>query len=184
SKAQWLLRQQKDRFVKERIQQGYRSRASLKLLEMDSKFKLFKNNQSVLDLGCSPGGWLQVARQKTNGKCVGIDLVECEPIEGCTILRGDMNQMTFDQFDIILSDMHHPSTGNRSLDRDRVDHLVDMAFEMTRRYLKPGGHFVVKSLNPRQDYNSSFKEHFIFKPPQSRKNSQELYLIFKDKISA
>jgi 23S rRNA (uridine2552-2'-O)-methyltransferase len=198
STKQWIQRQQSDAFVKERIRQGYSSRAALKLDELNDKHKIFKSTDSVLDLGCSPGGWTQVAVKKA-ANVVGVDLIPMNEIGGTKFVLGDIQTTETraklaavhpGKFNVLISDMAHQFTGMRSVDVPRVEYLCDFALLIAEIHLKegnlnliPGGSFVVKFLQGEGDaalvsrLSESFKRSAVDKPNASRKESSEHYFL-------
>ncbi|MBE8539185.1 SAM-dependent methyltransferase [Geoglobus acetivorans] len=172
--------------------EGYRSRAAYKLKQMNAKFGLIKPGYWVLDLGASPGGWSQVAAE-LGASVIAIDLSPMKDIEGVTFIQGDMtSEETWekireirDRFDVVISDASPKITGHWDIDHYRSVELVEAAFSIARRFLKPGGNFVVKMFQGEETPKlyAEFKKHFRFKklhsPPASRKRSSEIYFIGK-----
>ncbi|OJV47083.1 MAG: rRNA methyltransferase [Alphaproteobacteria bacterium 43-37] len=201
SSQKWLLRQLNDPYVHASKQKGYRSRASFKLLEIDEKFKLFHANARVLDLGCAPGGWLQIAMERLTkngaialqpGQIVGVDLLDVDPIPNVTIIKGDFldpdiaaNVMSSlgGPASVVLSDMAASSTGHASTDHLRIMALLEAAYECAVTVLEPGGAFVGKVLQGGTTnellvkLKQSFKKVSHFKPKASRKDSAETYVV-------
>ena len=161
SSTRWLQRQLNDPFVKEAKLQGFRSRSAFKLIEINDKFNLLKKGYNVLDLGCAPGGWCQVAAQKVGVKpseelVVGLDLKSCEPIVGVKFVEIDFLDETqfleFEnsldtKFNVILSDMAPNSTGHKKTDNLQIMALVEAASDFAMKYLKQDGCFVAKVLD-------------------------------------
>ncbi len=200
SSTLWLQRQLNDPYVARAKIEGYRSRAAYKLKELDEKYKLFKPNMRVIDLGCAPGGWLQIAQRAVqsmpeNPTIIGIDYLEVEPITGTIILQKDFSdedapsaiikKLGGKKADIVLSDMAAPTTGHRQTDHIRIIALVEMAADFAIDVLAPNGTFVAKVFQGGTEHQllNRLKQHFskIFhaKPPASRKESAETYLIAK-----
>ncbi len=198
SSTLWLQRQLNDPYVARAKAEGYRSRAAFKILELDEKYKLFKPGMRVVDLGCAPGGWLQVAAKAvqsshTNPSIVGIDYLEMGAIAGTIILQKDFNdedapEMLIDALggqkaDIVLSDMAAPTTGHRATDHIRIIALVELAADFAISVLAPNGTFVAKVFQGGTEHQllTHLKKHFTktfhAKPPASRKDSAETYLI-------
>jgi 23S rRNA (uridine2552-2'-O)-methyltransferase len=197
SSTRWLQRQLNDPFVKEAKLQGFRSRSAFKLLEIDNKFNLLKKGQNVLDLGCAPGGWCQVAAQKVGMKSsenlvVGLDLKPCEAIMGVKFVEIDFLDETqfleFEnsldkKFNVILSDMAPNSTGHKKTDNLQIMALVEAASDFAIKYLKKDGCFVAKVLDAgpgpeiQRLVNKKFERVINFKPKASRANSSERYLV-------
>src|SRR5262249_22573506 len=158
SSTEWLTRQLTDPYVAEARRLGYRSRAAFKLIELDQRFRLLRPGQRVVDLGCAPGGWAQVAVTRVGsragrGSVVGIDLSETAPLPGATLLIGDVrdpassaaiNAALGGPADLVLSDMAPPATGHRATDHLRIVALVEDAFAIAAEILRPGGVFVAK----------------------------------------
>ena len=161
SSTRWLQRQLNDPFVKEAKIQGFRSRSAFKLLEIDNKFNLLKKGYNVLDLGCAPGGWCQVAARKVGVKSsenlvVGLDLKQCEAIVGVKFFEIDFLDegqfLEFEQaidkkFNVILSDMAPNATGHKKTDNLQIMALVEAAADFALKHLKQDGSFVAKVLD-------------------------------------
>ncbi|SFF79751.1 23S rRNA Um-2552 2'-O-methyltransferase [Novosphingobium sp. CF614] len=193
SSARWLTRQINDPYVKKAKVDGYRSRAAYKLVELGEKFGLFKGVARAVDLGIAPGGWSQVLRIKCpKAKIVGIDLLPTDPIEGVTIFQMDFMadeapaalQSALDgPPDLILSDMAANTVGHKQTDHLRTMGLVETAADFAIQTLAPGGTFVAKVLAGGTDTAllGLLKRHFASvkhaKPPASRKDSSEWYVI-------
>jgi 23S rRNA (uridine2552-2'-O)-methyltransferase len=193
SSARWLTRQLNDPYVKQAKAEGWRSRAAFKMIELDEKFHLIKGAKRVVDLGIAPGGWAQVVR-KVNPKAaiVGIDLLPTEPIEGVTIFEMDfmadeapaaLTEALDGPPDLILSDMAANTVGHKQTDHLRTMGLVETAADFAIQHLSPGGAFVAKVLAGGTDADllALLKRHFATvkhaKPPSSRKDSSEWYVI-------
>ena len=186
SSKEWLRRHVSDHYVKAARKQGYRSRAAFKLLEIDSKEKLFRPRQTVLDLGAAPGGWSQVAAEKVKpgGRVIAIDLLDIAPISGVTTLKGDFREVSLDaRADVVLSDASPNMSGIANVDQARWLELAAAAIQLCRKMLKPDGVFVVKAF-----YGAAFDEllgHLkavfhkvkVIKPPASRGESTETYVV-------
>ena len=197
SSTRWLQRQLNDPFVKEAKLQGFRSRSAFKLIEINNKFNLLKRGYNVLDLGCAPGGWCQVAAQKVGVKSsesmvVGLDLKSCEPIVGVKFVEIDFLDETqfleFEnsldkKFNVILSDMAPNSTGHKKTDNLQIMALVEAASDFAIKYLKQDGCFVAKVLDAgpgpeiQRLVNKNFGKVINFKPKASRSDSSERYLV-------
>ncbi|MCJ2189250.1 RlmE family RNA methyltransferase [Novosphingobium beihaiensis] len=195
SSARWLQRQLNDPYVKKAKADGYRSRAAYKLIELDEKFGLFKGVTRAVDLGIAPGGWSQVLRLKSpKANVVGIDLLPTDPIEGVTIFQMDF--MAYEAPaalegaldgppDLVLSDMAANTVGHKQTDHLRTMGLVETAADFAIQTLAPGGTFVAKVLAGGTDTEllGLLKRHFTSvkhaKPPASRKDSSEWYVIAK-----
>lgn len=200
SSTRWLQRQLNDPYVRRSKIDGYRSRAAYKLLEINDKHKLLKPGMRIVDLGAAPGGWCQVAATITGStdadpRIVGIDYLEMEPLPGVRLLLKDFldddaPQMLMEALggqlpDLVMSDMAAPTTGHRQTDHLRTTHLFEVAAEFARENLAPGGAFLSKVFRGgteggllaelKRDYQSIAH----VKPPASRKESPELYVLAK-----
>lgn len=193
SSARWLTRQLNDPYVRQAKAAGWRSRAAFKLIELDTKFGLLKNAKRVADLGIAPGGWAQVVRkQAPRAAVVGIDLLPTDAIEGVTIFEMDFMAEAAPALllealggapDLVLSDMAANTTGHKATDHLRTMGLVETAAHFAIENLCPGGAFVAKVLAGGTDTQllALLKQHFAVvkhaKPPASRKDSSEWYVI-------
>jgi 23S rRNA (uridine2552-2'-O)-methyltransferase len=194
SSKRWLERQLNDPYVAAAKAKGYRSRAAFKLKELDTKFHLLKRGARVLDLGAAPGGWSQVAAERVGeaGKVVAADILETEPIAGVDILQCDLldahaadalKRALGGQADLVLSDMASPTTGHRETDHIRTLALFEAALDLAEDVLKPGGAFVGKVFQggAATELLTRVKKRFAevkhVKPPASRQESVELYLV-------
>ena len=197
SSTRWLQRQLNDPFVQEAKLQGFRSRSAFKLIEINNKFNFLKKGHNVLDLGCAPGGWCQVAAKKVGVKSseelvVGLDLKSCEPIVGVKFVEIDFLDETqfleFEnsldtKFNVILSDMAPNSTGHKKTDNLQIMALVEAASDFAIKYLKQDGCFVAKVLDAgpgpeiQRLVNKKFEKVINFKPKASRSDSSERYLV-------
>jgi 23S rRNA (uridine2552-2'-O)-methyltransferase len=193
SSTRWLERQLNDPYVRRAKAENYRSRAAYKLLELDERFGLLKGATAVVDLGIAPGGWSQVVRRKTpKASIVGIDLLPTDPIEGVAILQMDfMEQVAPERLkealggpaDLVLSDMAANTVGHQQTDHLRTMALVEAGLLFATEILRPGGAYVAKVLAGGADNQlvAEMKRHFTTvkhaKPPASRKDSSEWYVI-------
>jgi len=193
SSTRWLERQLNDPYVKRAKAENYRSRAAYKLIELDERFDLLKGVKAVVDLGIAPGGWSQVIRRKVpQGKVVGIDLLPTDPIDGVAILQMDfMDDSAPDKLkaelggeaDLVLSDMAANTVGHQQTDHLRTMALVEAGLLFATEVLRPGGAYVAKVLAGGADNQlvAEMKRHFTnvkhAKPPASRKDSSEWYVI-------
>ena len=194
SSKRWLERQLNDPYVAAAKAKGYRSRAAFKLTELDARFHLLKRGGRVLDLGAAPGGWSQIAVERIGetGRVVAADILEMEPIPGVEFLQCDLldagvpealKRALGGEADIVLSDMASPTTGHRETDHIRTLALFEAALDLAEEVLRPGGAFVGKvfqggaanALLTRVKKRFSEVKHV--KPPASRKESVELYLV-------
>jgi 23S rRNA (uridine2552-2'-O)-methyltransferase len=193
SSTRWLERQLNDPYVKRAKAENYRSRAAYKLLELDEKFGLLRGVSSVVDLGIAPGGWSQVVRRKSpRAAVVGIDLLPTDPIDGVAILQMDfmdpdaaerLKEALGGPADLVLSDMAANTVGHPQTDHLRTMGLVEAGLEFATEILRPGGAYVAKVLAGGTDNAllAELKRHFTTvkhaKPPASRKESSEWYVI-------
>jgi 23S rRNA (uridine2552-2'-O)-methyltransferase len=200
SSKKWLLRQVNDQFVEKARNEGWRSRSTFKIIEIDEKFKIFKKHKIVVDLGCAPGGWSQYCVGKVGeGNIVGIDLLPVSPIAGVNFMQLDFlteeaPQKIIDELkkihhnasglcDIVMSDMAANTTGDQNTDHLRIIGLLEEALNLAQKILKEDGCFVGKIF---QGGNSEeileiLRKNFLtvkyFKPESSRKDSSETYLV-------
>ena len=191
--TRWLERQLNDPYVKRARAEGYRSRAAYKLIELDERFAFLKGVKRVLDLGVTPGGWTQVVRQKApQAIVVGIDLLPTEPIDGSILFEMDfmsdeaperLKEALGGPADLVLSDMAANTVGHPQTDHLRTMGLVEAGLEFAAQVLRPGGAYVAKVLAGGADNNlvAELKRHFATvkhaKPPASRKDSSEWYVV-------
>ena len=199
SSTEWLSRQLNDPYVAEARRLGYRSRAAFKLIELDERFRLLLPGRRVVDLGCAPGGWTQVAVERVGVRAgrsvvVGIDLTETAPMAGAAILRADIHDPAVTAAikaalgglaDLVLSDMAPAATGHAATDHLRIVALAEAAFAVASEVLKPGGAFVAKVFQGGAEgallaeLKRAFAEQRHAKPPASRAESAETYVIAK-----
>lgn len=192
SSRRWLQRQLNDPYVAAAQREGWRSRAAFKLIELDDRFRLIGKGARVVDLGAAPGGWSQVAARRGAGRVVALDLLPVDPIEGVTILQGDFTDPEMPgqvraaldgPADLVLSDMAPNTTGHRSTDHLRIMALAEMAAEFALDVLAPGGAFVCKVFQGGSEkalleaLKLAFREVRHAKPPASRRDSSELYVV-------
>jgi len=194
SSKRWIERQLQDPYVRKAKEAGYRSRAAYKLLEIDEETHILKRGQRVIDLGCAPGGWIQVALHKGAAEVVGIDLLPVETIDGATIFEGDVNnpddvQKVLNALsgppDLVLSDMAANTTGHKQTDHLRTVTLVELAVDFAIAHLAPGGTFCSKVFQggATRDVLGILRVNFRtvkhIKPPASRSGSPEIYVVAK-----
>jgi 23S rRNA (uridine2552-2'-O)-methyltransferase len=188
SSQAWLERQLADPFVRDAKAKGYRSRAAFKLAEIDDRFHLIKRGARVVDLGCAPGGWLQVALERGAGVAVGVDLLEVEPVAGAEIFLGDLTDPAMGAAlggpaDLVLSDMAPNTTGHKQTDHARIVALIEAASDFADGCLKPGGALVAKAFQGGEtaDVVAHLKRRFAkvhhVKPKASRAESAEVYIV-------
>lgn len=197
SSQRWLQRQLNDPYVQQAKNKGYRSRAAFKLLEIQQKYKILHPGQTIVDLGAAPGGWSQVAVDiiqsgEKNCRVVGLDLLEISPLAGAIFLQADF---TTDEgldllmshvsgpIDVVLSDIAPSTTGHKGTDHIRIVDMVSMVIDFSIKTLKPDGCLIAKVFQGGTESTllNIIKKHFTkashFKPPASRKESNEIYLI-------
>jgi 23S rRNA (uridine2552-2'-O)-methyltransferase len=197
SQQRWLQRQLNDPYVAEAKKRGYRSRAAFKLLQIDDQFGFLKPGSRIVDLGAAPGGWTQVAVERTRaerggGVVIGIDLMPVEPIAGATVLAKDfydddapavLTELLGGPADVVLSDMAASATGDSQVDHLRIMALAEAAHDFARQVLKPGGTFVAKVLRGGTERTllEQLKRDFVkvrhVKPEASRADSAEMYVV-------
>ena len=194
SSNRWLERQLNDPYVAESKRLGYRSRAAFKLIQLDEKFKFLGKGKTIVDLGCAPGGWTQVAvqRNKGSGQIVGLDILPTEPIEGATLLCQDFTQdgaaeslkaLLKGPADVVMSDMAANTTGHQQTDHLRTIALVELAYDFAKDVLAQGGIFIAKVFQGGaegsllNDMKKNFAKVSHFKPDASRQGSPETYVV-------
>jgi 23S rRNA (uridine2552-2'-O)-methyltransferase len=186
SSKEWLRRHVSDPYVRKARQEGYRSRAAYKLLEIDQKHLLFKPGMLVLDLGAAPGGWSQVAAQKVmpGGRVIAIDVLDMASISGVTIKKGDFRQLSIEnRADVVLSDVSPNLSGIPNVDQARLLELGLSAIELCAKVLKRDGVFVVKAFHGeafdelRERLETVFNKVKVVKPSASRGESAETYVV-------
>ena len=198
SSARWLERQLNDPYVAASKREGFRSRAAYKLIEIDDKYKILKPGQRVVDLGAAPGGWSQVAADRVKsidgrGQVVAIDYLGMEPLAGVEIVELDFTDETAEEklksllrdggADVVLSDMAAPTVGHAKTDHLRIMGLAEAAAVFACEVLAPGGAFVCKVFQggTEKDLLDILKTSFAVvrhvKPPASRSDSAELYVV-------
>lgn len=200
SSRRWLERHMNDPYVQRSKADGYRSRASYKLIEIDDRYKILKPGLKIIDLGAAPGGWCQVAAARTkssaeNPHVVGIDYLGMDPVPGSLVLEMDflddsaperLIETLGGQPDIVLSDMAAPTTGHKRTDHIRTTHLCEVAADFAISVLKPGGHFLSKTFQGGTEQGvldllkKNFRSVVHVKPPASRDESVEMYLLARD----
>ncbi len=197
SSRKWLDRQHSDPYVKQAQREGYRSRAAYKLLEIQEKDRILCPGMRVLDLGAAPGSWCQIAARLVGprGSVVALDLLPMDPLPGVSILQGDFREPEMlerlcatlggEPLDLVLSDMAPNITGMSVVDQPRAMYLVELALELARLRLQPGGSLVVKVFQGTGfdevllELRQSFARVVSRKPKSSRSQSRELYLVAK-----
>lgn len=199
SSTLWLSRQLNDPYVKKAKEQGFRSRAAFKLIEIDDKFHLLKKGKMVIDLGAAPGGWSQVVVEKVgDGNVLAVDILEMDEISGVKFIQQDFLAEDAEQiiteaakdllkknrkFDVILSDMAANSCGDAKTDHLRIIEILELNLDFATKFLAQGGNFVGKIFQggASGELLKKFKQNFNivkhFKPDSSRKESAENYII-------
>ena len=202
SSTRWLERQLNDPYVARARAEGYRGRAAFKILELDDRFHFLKPGARVVDLGCAPGGWCQVAVERVNalgekpgkavGRVLGVDLKEVEPIAGAELhvldfMADDADRQVKDwlggRADVVMSDMAAASSGHKQTDHLRIVALCEAAAELAFDVLEPGGTFVAKVLagGAEGGLQTLLKQRFDsvanVKPPASRSDSSEKFVV-------
>jgi 23S rRNA (uridine2552-2'-O)-methyltransferase len=192
---QWMREHVNDVYVKRAKAEGYRSRASYKLLEIAQRDRLLRPGMTVVDLGATPGGWSQVARTQVGakGRVFALDILEMVPLPGVTFMQGDFREATVEAqliaalegraIDLVLSDMSPNISGIAMSDQARAMHLAELALEFAVKHLQPGGSFLVKVFQGSgfqeffREMQASFEKVSTRKPDASRGRSNELYLL-------
>lgn len=195
SSNRWIDRHLSDKWVQQAQVDGYRSRASYKLIEIDQRDRLFSRKSVVVDLGAAPGGWSQVASRalKGSGQVIALDLLAIEPMDGVNLIRGDFrDQAVLEELldllegqpvDLVMSDMAPNISGIKAVDQPAMLYLVELALDFSRQVLKPGGKMLVKTFEGagmapyRQQVKESFERVVMRKPDASRDSSAEQYLL-------
>lgn len=186
----------RDHYFKKAKQENFAARSVFKLEEIDKKLKLFRPGQTVLDLGASPGSWSQYASQKVGGqgKVLGVDLSPVKvSLKNAVFIQADLRDLNLEDifrehgfqppFDLVLSDMAPKTTGIRFTDQARSMELCELALDVARRFLKPGGHFVCKLFHSddftklRDEIKKDFQKFEAMKPDSTRKISKEIFLV-------
>ncbi|HEY7507870.1 MAG TPA: RlmE family RNA methyltransferase [Nitrososphaera sp.] len=182
----------KDHYRRLAKDQGYRSRAAYKLKQINDSYRIIKRSARIVDIGCAPGGWVQVATEISNGRVVGIDIKPVEPVQGATILQGSIDdpiavariiETLGEKADVVLSDLAPNVSGMWEVDHARQIDLTRNALALARQILKPGGSAVFKVFEGeflselKKEMATSFSKVLISKPTASRQESSELYLV-------
>ena len=191
----WINRQKRDIYVRQSKVDGYRARSAYKLIEIDKKFKIFKNGMFILDIGAAPGSWSQYASKTIkNGKIISIDLKEISPIDNGIHIKGDFTEPDIQEkirknltkeFDVVMSDMAVNTTGVKNLDSIQTGELCKEAMTFSKKVISSKGYFISKIFMG-STFNEIvalgkkiFKEVKVFKPLSSRKESKESFIICK-----
>ncbi|WP_019582455.1 23S rRNA (uridine(2552)-2'-O)-methyltransferase RlmE [Pseudomonas mandelii] len=191
----WLKRHVNDPYVKQAQKDGYRSRASYKLLEIQEKYKLIRPGMSVVDLGAAPGGWSQVTSRLIGGqgRLIASDILEMDSIPDVTFIQGDFTEdevltrileaVGNSQVDLVISDMAPNMSGTPEVDMPKAMFLCELALDLAERILKPGGNFVIKIFQGEgfdvylKDARRKFDKIQMIKPDSSRDSSREQYML-------
>lgn len=201
SSKQWLNEHFRDEFVKRAQREGYRSRASYKLIEIDEKDHLIKHGMVVVDLGAAPGGWSQYVAQKLrkkdgtlSGAIIGLDILPIDPIDGITFIQGDFRDentlkileetvVPYGGIDLVICDIAPNTSGMKAIDQPRSMYLVELAYDFAQNHLKTGGNFLCKVFQGSgfdtllQTARHDYQKVLIRKPKASRARSVETYLL-------
>ncbi len=193
-RERWLMERRSERYYRLAKKLNYRSRASFKLLQIDERFNVFRDGDTVVDLGAFPGGWLQVAADLTGGKVIGVDLRQIKPMEGVETIVGDITHaetmerlldMMDGKADVVLSDMAPNVGGNYATDHARSIHLCEHALAVCDHILRKDGTLVMKFFmgdladGLRRKTESRFRRVYVTSPDASRPTSSEMYIIAK-----
>jgi 23S rRNA (uridine2552-2'-O)-methyltransferase len=194
----WRERQERDPYVRKARQEGWRSRAVYKLLQIDDKERLLKKGMTVVDLGAAPGGWSQYVTEKLDGdvRIVAVDLLPMDSLPAVEFIQGDFTEgevldamraaLGDAPVDLVISDMAPNISGNRAIDQPRSMYLAELAIDLCREVLKPGGDFICKLFQGEgiDEYivkaRAAFKRVKVMKPKASRPGSREVYLVARN----
>jgi len=195
SSSRWLADHEDDEYVKKARAEGYRSRASYKLLEIDEKYRILNAGLNIVDLGAAPGGWSQVASRKVGkkGSVIALDLLEMPPVEDVTFIQGDFTEESVfaelmevtggAAIDLAISDMAPNLSGMKDIDQPRSIYLVELALDFAVQVLNKNGVLVVKCFEGegideiRKNFRANFNQVTNFKPKASRGRSREIYIL-------
>lgn len=198
SSRAWLREHHADAYVHRARREGYRSRAAYKLLEIDTRDRLLKPGRTVVDLGAAPGGWSQVAARRIGpaGRVIALDRLAMEPLSGVDFIQGDildetvlatvMERLGSGRADLVISDMAPNISGMDAIDQPRSVYLAELALDLARQVLGPGGDLLVKVFQGTgseayvRDLRSAFRKVATRKPKASRARSREIYLVARD----
>ena len=191
----WIIKKNRDLSYKKSKLFGFRSRSAFKLIELEKKFKFLKEKTSLLDLGCSPGGWSQVARKKIiKGKIMSIDIKNMENIDKVNFLQSDLFNPNIEKIvlgyfnkkiDVVVSDMAANTTGNKNLDSYKTGELCLRAMQIAKNLINSNGVFISKVfmgaifLEIQEKAKRDFKKVVKFKPLSSKSDSKEIYIYCK-----
>lgn len=198
SSRRWLKEHFDDAYVQEAKQRGLRSRAALKLLELDERDRLLRPGMTVIDLGAAPGGWAQVAAQKVGdtGRVFALDILPMDPLPGVEVITGDFREepvleglierLEGRPADLVISDMAPNISGVKAVDQPRAMYLTELAFDCAQRVLAPGGDLLVKAFHGEgfdafvRELRNAFERVVVRKPRASRARSPEVYLLARN----
>ncbi|MRI31797.1 23S rRNA (uridine(2552)-2'-O)-methyltransferase RlmE [Endozoicomonas sp. OPT23] len=198
SSASWLKEHFDDKYVKQSQEDGYRSRASYKLKEIQEKDKLIKPGMRVVDLGAAPGGWSQIAAELVgdNGRLVASDILPMDPLAGVDFVQGDFTEdavlekiletIGSDKVDLVISDMAPNMSGSLAVDQPNAMYLAELALDLARQVLKKNGSFLTKTFQGEgyqeyhKDMKTSFQKVITRKPDSSRARSREVFLLARN----
>ena len=200
SSGRWLQRHFNDAYVRQAQQAGYRSRAAFKLLEINERDHILRPGMTVIDLGAAPGGWTQVAAKIVGerGRVIALDILPMDPMPDVRFIHGDFREdavfaalldMVGEQrVDLVISDMAPNISGMKSVDQPRAMYLAELALDLARKVLSPGGAMLVKAFEGegmealRRELRVSFKTLVTRKPKASRPSSREVYMLAKNYV--
>jgi len=201
SSGRWLQRHFDDAYVRKAQQAGYRSRAVYKLLEINERDHILRPGMTIIDLGAAPGGWSQVAAKSVGerGRVIALDILPMDPLPGVRILQGDFREESVMMellkivgeqrvVDLVISDMSPNISGMKSVDQPRAMYLAELALDVARKVLAPGGTLLVKAFQGegidefRRELQRSFRTVLTRKPKASRPSSREVYMLAKNYV--
>lgn len=195
SSSSWLKEHFDDEYVKKAQQEGYRSRAVYKLQEINKTDRILRPGMTIIDLGAAPGGWSQLARQimGVKGTVIALDILPMEPLNGVDFIQGDFSEQAVldallarlgaDKAGLVMSDMAPNISGINSVDQPRAMYLAELALELARNILMPGGDLLIKVFQGGgfdelyKDLRSSFRHVLVRKPKASRARAREVYML-------
>jgi len=195
SSRRWLAEHFDDQYVKKAQQQGLRSRAAFKLMELDDKYTFLRKGMRVVDLGSAPGSWTQVVQRvlADSGQIIALDILPMDPLENVHFIQGDFTEeeplalleeaLNGQYADLVLSDMAPNMSGMGAVDQPRAMYLAELALDFAEKWLEPGGNFVVKVFHGEgfdsyvKNARSLFEKVQIRKPSASRPRSREVYVL-------
>jgi len=200
SSGRWLRRHFDDAYVRKAQQAGYRSRAVFKLLEINDRDHILRPGMTIIDLGAAPGGWSQAAAKIAGerGRVIALDILPMEPLPGVWILQGDFREEAVvaellkilgeQRVDLVISDMAPNISGMKAVDQPRAMYLAELALDLARKVLSPGGTLLVKAFQGegidefRRELQRSFRTVITRKPKASRPASREVYMLAKNYV--